>query len=205
MSTDIVTIAMEEHIPAGVLGPEPLIMSVNAFLVRHDSGLVLVDTGLAPTGRAIDAALVNLGADWSDVSHIVLTHGHPDHTGALSHVRESAPRAAVLAHPLEGIDGTEGLTDGAVVAGLRAIATPGHTPGHLSLFDEGRETLLVGDSLGVVEGRLVRAPARFTSDTAQAETSLHRLLERRGARMLFSHGHQIDRPWEALDRLLVGD
>ncbi len=205
MSNGIVSIAMEEHIPAGVLGPEPLTMSVSAFLVPHDSGLVLVDTGLEGTGRAIDAALGNAGADWPDVSHIVLTHGHPDHIGALGHARESAPRAVVLANPLEGIDGAGPLTDGEIVGGLRAIATPGHTPGHLSLFDEARELLLVGDSLGVVEGELVRAPARFTSDAAQAETSLHRLLERRGARILFSHGHEIDHPWEALDHLLVRD
>lgn len=63
--------------------------------------------------------------------------------------------------------------------------------------------LLVGDRLGVVDGEPVRAPARFTSDAAQAERSLHRLLEVRGSRTLIAHGPEIDDPWPSLDRLLV--
>jgi glyoxylase-like metal-dependent hydrolase (beta-lactamase superfamily II) len=73
----------------------------------------------------------------------------------------------------------------------------------VSLVDESRGLLLVGDCLGVVGGELVRAPARFTSDAAGAEQSLRRLRDLRGSRMLFAHGPEISRPWEALDALLV--
>lgn len=58
---------------------------------------MLVDTGMDPSDEAIDNALVAAGASWSDLSHVVLTHGHPDHTGALDHVRRSAPEALVRA------------------------------------------------------------------------------------------------------------
>lgn len=193
---------MEQELPAGMLGPVPVTLDIRAFLAPHASGLVLVDAGMDPTGQAIDAAIAAAGADWSDVSHIVITHGHPDHTGALEHARISAPGATVFASPLEGIDGAEALSDGQVVGSLRAFATPGHTPGHVSLIDESLGVLLVGDCLGVVGGELVRAPARFTSDAARAERSLHRLLTLRGSRMLFAHGPEVSQPWEALDDLL---
>ena len=37
---------MEHVIPAGRLGPEPVKLDVRAYLVPHESGLVLVDTGM---------------------------------------------------------------------------------------------------------------------------------------------------------------
>ena len=193
---------MEHVIPAGRLGPEPVKLDVRAYLVPHESGLVLVDTGMDPTGSALDLALAQSGASWSDVSHVVITHGHPDHTGAVDHVRQMAPGATVLAGPLEAIPDAEPLADGAVVGPLRTFATPGHTPGHLSLIDESRGVLLVGDCLGAVDGELVRAPEQFTADPVQAEQSLHRLRALRGARMLFAHGPEVSRPWDALDALL---
>lgn len=193
---------MEHVIPAGRLGPEPVKLAVLAYLVPHESRLVLVDTGMDAIGHALDLALAHSGASWSDVSHVVITHGHPDHTGAVDHVRQVAPGARVLADPLEEIPDTEPLADGAVVGTLRAFATPGHTPGHLSLIDESRGVLLVGDCPGTVDGELVRAPEQFTADLEQAEQSLHRLRALRGARMLFAHGPEVSRPWDALDALL---
>jgi glyoxylase-like metal-dependent hydrolase (beta-lactamase superfamily II) len=203
MSADVVAVPMEHLIPAGGLGPEPVKLDVRAYLVPHESGLLLVDTGMDASGQALDLALAQCGASWTDVSHVVLTHGHPDHVGALDHLRQEAPGARVLADPVEAIPGTEPLSDGALVGGLRAFATPGHTPGHLSLLDESQGVLIVGDCLGTTDGELVRAPERFTADPEQAEQSLRRLLALRGARMLFGHGPELSRPWEALDVLLA--
>lgn len=204
MTKDIVDIPMEHVIPAGRMGPEPVKLDVRAYLVPHASGLVLVDTGMDASGQALDESLEQRGAAWSDVSHVVITHGHPDHTGALDHVRQRAPEAVLLASPLDGIPGTEPLSDGDVVGDLRVFATPGHTPGHVCLIDESRGVLLVGDCLGTRDGEMVRAPEQFTADREQAEESLHRLLTFRGARMLFGHGPELGRPWEALDVLLSG-
>lgn len=203
MSAVIVDIPMDHVVPAGILGPEPVPMSVRAYLVAHACGLTLVDTGLDPTGEALDTALASADADWSDVSDVVITHAHPDHVGALGHVRAMASGARIHAHPAEGLAGTHSLADGDAVHGLRAIATPGHTAGHLSLVDEDQGALLVGDCLGVMEGHLVRAPAVFTADAQQAEESLRRLASLRGARMLFAHGPELSNPWDQFDRLLA--
>jgi glyoxylase-like metal-dependent hydrolase (beta-lactamase superfamily II) len=196
------TIAMEHRIPAGALGPEPVILDVRAYLVPHPGGLVLVDTGMEPTGRAIDSALGLLGAAWTDVSHIAITHNHPDHVGALDHARQHAHRAAVTASPLDGLVDIHPVVDGDTVGPLRVVASPGHTPGHLSLLDESQGTLLVGDCLGTADGRLMRAPEQFTADLDIAEQTLHRLRAYRGTRILFSHGPELTHPWDELDALL---
>jgi glyoxylase-like metal-dependent hydrolase (beta-lactamase superfamily II) len=203
MSPDIVGVPMEHVIPAGALGPEPVKLDVRAYLVPHESGLVLVDTGMDASGQALDLALAQCGASWTDVSHLVITHAHPDHVGAVDHVRQVAPGASLLAGPEEAIPEVQPLSDGGVVGSLRAFATPGHTPGHLSLLDESRGVVLVGDCVGTADGELARAPERFTADPEQAEQSLHRLLVLRGARMLFGHGPEMSNPWEALDALLA--
>ena len=195
-------ILMEHVLPAGVLGPDETILDIRAYLVPHHTGLTLVDTGMARSGHALDQALSDAGAAWTDVSEVVITHAHPDHTGALGHVRTSAPHAQVFTHPAEGLDDTQPLLDGETVGRLRAFATPGHTAGHLCLLDEGTSAVLLGDCLMVLDGRLVRAFAQFTVDAAQAERSLHRLRGLRGARMLFSHGPEITQPWDELDVLL---
>ena len=56
--------------------------------------------------------------------------------------------------------------------------------------------------LGVVGGRLVRAPERFTADLEVAEQTLRSLLAWRGTRMLFAHGPELASPWDELEMLL---
>ena len=171
MSAAIRAVVMEHRIPAGALGPEPVTLDVRAYLVTHATGVILVDTGMDASGHALDAALGEAGAAWPDVSHVLITHAHRDHVGALDHVRQAAPAAAVMASPMEGLPGLHPLADRDVIGPLRVFASPGHTPGHLSLVDEEQGVLLVGDCVGVVAGRLVRAPERFTADLEVAEVA----------------------------------
>jgi glyoxylase-like metal-dependent hydrolase (beta-lactamase superfamily II) len=202
MSATIRAVVMEHRIPAGALGPEPVTLDVRAYLVTHPTGVILVDTGMDASGHALDTALGEAGAAWPDVSHVLITHAHRDHVGALDHVRQAAPAAAVMASPMEGLPGLHPLADRDVIGPLRVFASPGHTPGHLSLVDEEQGVLLVGDCVGVVAGRLVRAPERFTADLEAAEQTLHSLLAWRGARMLFAHGPELASAWDELDMLL---
>ena len=57
--------------------------AVNAYLVRRDGELLLVDTGTADCfGPALGQVLGNLraaGVRPEDVRHVLLTHAHPDH------------------------------------------------------------------------------------------------------------------------------
>lgn len=127
-ATAVVPVAMEHLIHAGALGPEASVLDVRAYLVPHANRMVLVDTGMEPTGAALTSALAGLGAGWSDVSDVIITHAHPDHVGALDAVRTAAPQARVHAPPSEGIAEANEIDEGDAIAGLRVLATPGSCP-----------------------------------------------------------------------------
>src|SRR4051795_7131269 len=59
---------------------------VNAFLVREDDGLTLVDT---TTGGAADALIAAAREAGEEIRRIALTHGHGDHVGSLDSLRAS--------------------------------------------------------------------------------------------------------------------
>ncbi len=205
-AAQVVPVVMDVALPAGMAGPDPVEFDVRCFLVRHDDGVLLVDAGFAADGAPIGAALDGMGASWSDLSDVVLTHAHPDHCGALATVHQIAPSAAVwggegdvyppFVHP---------VPDGTILRGLRVVATPGHTAGHLCLFGEDRSVLFTGDAVGSQEGRLTQGPRPFTADPDEAMRSL-RLLSALGAhRMLFGHGDEVPDPPAALARFVAGE
>jgi len=212
------------HLPAGVAGPSDISFDVRCFLLPHHNGFVLIDTGMGKNTVDLHHALERMGAGWDDISDVVITHAHPDHIGGLNEVLANAKRAQVWVGEADadtvsgalspGAASTLGpasadvlvraAEDGAFIGGLRVIHTPGHTPGHLSLLHEGNGLLFVGDSVGTMNGVLVRPPAPFTADPKEAEVSLRKLAEISPQRMLFSHGGEIDHPNSRLSELLEG-
>ena len=58
-----------------------------------------------------------------------------------------------------------------VLGGLRVVETPGHTPGHISLFSPSTGILFTGDSIVTREGELVRSVKANTWDEAKADES----------------------------------
>lgn len=84
----------------------------------------------------------------------------------------------------------DGVLDGGSVVepGLRVVATPGHSPGHISVLVTHLELLHVGDALWNVM-RTGVAPQMFNLDTAAAMRSVIRLAELDGyRRATFGHG-----------------
>lgn len=124
-------------------------LSVNALLVRTGRQLVLIDTGLGPRYHgALLGSLKVAGVSPGEVTDVLITHPHPDHTGGLfdAQGRLAFPKARIhmasaawawmkqKATPaLVGIVAAHIRTfePGARVApGIRSVALPGHTPGH---------------------------------------------------------------------------
>ncbi|MFD0714863.1 MBL fold metallo-hydrolase [Paenibacillus sp. GCM10027626] len=61
--------------------------------------------------------------------------------------------------------------------GITVIDTPGHTPGHISLYHERSRTLIAGDALIVADGQLYGSNPNFTVDPAMARQSLQTLAQ----------------------------
>ncbi len=72
--------------------------------------------------------------------------------------------------------------------GCRVVSTPGHTPGHISLFLEKLRTVVTGDAAALENGTLAIANPAFTLDINQAEISLQKLLTLDADTYVYYHG-----------------
>ena len=83
------------------------------------------------------------------------------------------------------------LEDGDLIAGLRVIHAPGHTPGSICLYSEQESALLTGDVLNNERG--VRTPPwTVNHDHGQARRAALRLLGLRYERAYFGHGPPLE-------------
>lgn len=126
-----------QHIP----GQAPLY--TNTFLITTDAGHgILVDAAAAPQ-TYLDA----LQAERATLTHILLTHGHYDHVGAVAELRKTTG-CRVYLDPADAVGSqmlplTRDLVDENWPAGdtltvddltFRIYHTPGHTPGSVCLL-----------------------------------------------------------------------
>ncbi|MFD1705066.1 hydroxyacylglutathione hydrolase [Methylopila henanensis] len=126
------------------------------LLADEESGTVaLVD---APEAEPILAALDARG--WT-LTHVLITHKHPDHINGLPGLkRRFAPTVfgpAAEAAAIPGLDVTLSEGDVAEVGpwSFEVIATPGHTKGHIVYHEPTERWLFAGDTLFVMGcGRL---------------------------------------------------
>jgi glyoxylase-like metal-dependent hydrolase (beta-lactamase superfamily II) len=102
----------------------------------------------------------------------------------------------------------EHLKDGdliPVAGGVRAVATPGHTPGHMSLYLERSKVLIAGDALTSENGHLNGPGAGATPDMEQALRSLVPLQELDIQTIVCYHGGLVtDDPNGQLKRVVEG-
>ncbi|KKO50771.1 hypothetical protein XI25_30785, partial [Paenibacillus sp. DMB20] len=72
--------------------------------------------------------------------------------------------------------------------GIDIIHTPGHTPGHMSLYLPADKTLIAGDAVVIENGQLNIANPQFTLDLDEAVHSVQRLLNYDIERIICYHG-----------------
>jgi glyoxylase-like metal-dependent hydrolase (beta-lactamase superfamily II) len=170
---------------------------VSAYVLVRGGQAAVVDTGVGGSARSIEDALAEVGADWSAVSDVILTHKHNDHVGSLPEVMELAPDATGYAgaEDIPSISAPRELTqvgDGDTVFGLRIVTTPGHTPGSISVYDAANGLLVAGDALRVEGGKPTLPGAQFTEDMDEAARSIAKLGELTFETLLVGHGDPIE-------------
>ncbi|MDR6549772.1 MBL fold metallo-hydrolase [Paenibacillus qinlingensis] len=122
------------------------------------------------TPASIQSALANLPADTT-----------PETRDAFRRNLENPPKA-----PVDTI-----LEDGQEIdrcGGIVVILTPGHTPGHLSLYHKKSKTLLAADSMVVVDGVLEGPKPAYCSDYSLALQSLKKYAQFDIDQVLCYHG-----------------
>lgn len=123
-----------------------------------------------------------------NLTHIILTHAHFDHVGALGAVHEAHPAALFAVGEHEPLDSAYTfyshpdliippidvrLVDGSTLGPFKVIHTPGHTKGSICLYSAKDGLLLSGDTL--FEGGYGRTDLGGSMTDMQA--SLARLAE----------------------------
>jgi len=179
---------------------------VSAYVLVRGREAAVVDTGVGGSADAIGAVLEQAGPGWTGVRHVVLTHKHPDHAGSVGDVLTEAPDATgyVGAADLTEVDAPRRLTalrDGDEVFGLQIVGTPGHTAGHVAVFDPATGVLVAGDALNN-EGGLAGSNPQFTEGEQAAAVSVRKLAELAPSTILVGHGAPVlDGAAEALQQL----
>ncbi len=208
---------------------------ISAYLLETDYGYVLVDTGVNSTlihdpklrreyfiahgwdpapvvlpEHEILAQFQSIGVRTEDVSQVILTHMHADHTGNLRlflHTEvyvqrveyehafsgDTSPAWFLSDYSFPDLDWHLVEGDYEVMPGLRIISTPGHTPGHQSVLVDLPKTgtlLLVGDAGDLKENFAEEIPPGETVDDCMALESirrLKRLVRRESGRLFLGH------------------
>lgn len=169
---------------------------VSAYVLVRAGEAAIVDTGTTGSAGRIGEALAAAGADWPQVGHVILTHKHGDHAGSIAGVLQQAADATAYAGEADipNIDSPKPITavaDGEMVFGLRIVATPGHTAGHIAVFDEAGGILVAGDALNTSGGTLTGSNPSFTEDAEAARASVVKMGGLTFETLLVGHGEPI--------------
>src|SRR5687768_2926966 len=125
---------------------------INSYLVEGADGtLTLVDAGMRGAHKKLLAALDELGRKPGDVTHLLLTHAHADHTGGARRMQEETG-SAVSTHEREAVYVREGrmpASDSSTFGGRLMSRLPGKAKGFApvelaSTFEDGDVLPLAG-------------------------------------------------------------
>jgi len=198
---------------------------INCYLVRESDGFTLIDTGM---GGSADTILEAARSNGGEIRRIILTHAHMDHVGSLDALVEKLPDAEFIAGEREArflagdkallpdepkdkprggyvqpkAQPTRTVNDSDMIESLQVIASPGHTPGHIALYDTRDGSLIAGDAMQTQGGVAVIGmfklffplPFFATWHKPTALRSAKRLHELNPSRLAVGHGKVLESP-----------
>jgi glyoxylase-like metal-dependent hydrolase (beta-lactamase superfamily II) len=171
---------------------------VNAYVLTRGKEAAVVDTGTPNNASKIADVVRTAGLSWDAVHHVILTHYHSDHIGSVGEVLAAAAKATAYAGAadipqIKSPRPIKAVGDNEEVFGLRVIATPGHTPGHVCVFDPAGSLLILGDAMNNIGSKLAGPNPQYTGDMTQANQSVKKLAKLTFQRAVFGHGEPIDK------------
>ena len=127
---------------------------VGSYVIAGKDELAVVDPGPASTADALLSALREAGFDPGNVTHLLLTHIHLDHAGAVGTLMSHMPKAKVHVHSKGAphlIDPTKFLASAARIYGERMHELWGDV---LPVPEERVDIIYDGDILKIANRRL---------------------------------------------------
>src|SRR5580693_4522344 len=187
---------------------EPVAPGIRRIIARNPGPFTFRGTGTYVVGEGkvavidpgpdlpehIEALLMDLAGE--EVTHILVTHTHRDHSPAAAAVKEAtgAPTYGFGPHA-GGRRGEPGVEDGGEIAGdgwgFEAVHTPGHTSNHLCFALPDSGILFSGDHVMGWSTSVIAPP---DGDMAAYMASLDKLLGRADAVYWPTHGPAITEP-----------
>lgn len=162
---------------------------VNFYLVKNDDGYIAIDAGISKEKAGEE--LYKLDIRPEEVHTVFLTHTDSDHVGALElfdkakvyiyseeeqmingQKRRNLVMRNKISAPYQTVKDLEIVECSNVE--VQVIATPGHTPGSMSLLVDGKY-LFVGDTLGLKDNKAALLSEIFSMDTKTQEESIRKL------------------------------
>ncbi len=181
--------------------------AVNAYLIISGQDALLIDSGFIESASMIDRRLRESGLV---LEGIYLTHFHPDHSlGALEiaanhqvkihcHPLDYKPLIDLYRHYLPDADTSwviadldEGQTVSFSGEQLTILHIPGHSHGHIAIFDKKNGYLFAGDHVIPVGTVWIGPPDGHLTDYLR---SLSRLLTLQVSKLYPGHGYPVLSP-----------
>lgn len=207
---------------------------MNCYLVKEDDGFTVIDTGMAGMEKMIMDAAEKEG---TPIKRVLLTHAHTDHIGGLDSLKMALPEIEVIVSeqsarfmnsdmslelgqadaPLKGdfptveTKPTQTVKDNDIVGSLKVVSTPGHTPGHISFYDERDGSLVAGDAFQTLGGVAVAGVIRWlfplpgfaTWHKPTAAQSAEKMLALNPKRLAPGHGRVLENPIAAMKNAIA--
>lgn len=107
---------------------------------------------------------------------------------------DEKPQAEIFHKTLESVENCKvdvALNHGDILdiaGGIEVVATPGHMPGHISLYHKESKSMIVGDALVLENGELSIALPKYTLDIKEALKSVEKFLNYDIDRIICYHG-----------------